>query len=59
MGRDGYIYTLAYNRVLKTDTINNSHCSVGVHDAHMPGDAMLEIDGCIDWVPCKTVTDIP
>ena len=53
LGRDGCIYALAYKRILKINTVNNSHCVVGVHDAYMlgDGDAMLGIDGCIYWPP--------
>ena len=56
IGRDGCIYALANKgRVLKIDTVNNSHCFVGdkldinVHDG--AGDAILGIDGCIYWPP--------
>ena len=57
LGRDGYcIYALEKYRVLKIDTINNSHCFVGniiqsdyANDGW--GDAVKGIDGCIYWPP--------
>ena len=53
LARDGCIYAIAnYKYILKIDTVNNSHCIVGVHDAEMTGDSMLGIDGCIYWPPC-------
>ena len=52
LARDGCIYALANNQVLKIDTVKNSHCVAGMHDADMPVDAMLGIDGCIYWPPC-------
>ena len=56
LGRDGYIYTLSEgNRVLKIDTVNNSHCVVGDWNPFCTcwGDAILRIDGCIYWPPCN------
>ena len=56
MGRDGCIYALADCRVLKIDTVNNSHSYVGSRIASRVqigswGDAVLGIDGCIYWAP--------
>ena len=67
LGRDGCIYALAagalakYGRVLKIDTVNNSHYFVGsnIQSDHNDvevqvcgwGDAILGIDGCIYWPP--------
>ena len=57
MGRDGYcIYALEKYRVLKIDTINNSHCFVGNiiqsdYASEGWGDAVKGIDGCIYWPP--------
>ena len=60
LGRDGCIYALTKDgRVLKIDTVNNSHCFVGnsVDSNHQKysqgwGDAILGIDGCVYWPPC-------
>ena len=57
LGRDGYIYALAEDsRVLKIDTVNNSHGFVGnsIQSEHSNlgwFDAILGIDGCIYWAP--------
>ena len=57
LARDGCIYaTFGAGRVLKIDTTNNSHCSVGNTVQSDPdgfgwGDAILGIDGCIYWPP--------
>ena len=56
LGRDGYIYALTnHGRVLKIDTVNNSHRFVvdnSAIDTSETGDAILGIDGCIYWAPC-------
>ena len=60
LGRDGCIYAVANNSVLKIDTVNNSHCFVGgsIQSDHCCydgwGDAILAIDGCIYWPPATT-----
>ena len=57
MGRDGSIYAVARgDRVLKIDTVNNSHGFVGsIQSDHCWGrgwvDANLGINGCIYWPP--------
>ena len=63
LGRDGCIYALAENaRVLKIDTINNSHefvvnrtsTELDYDDFQEVGhDAILGIDGCIYWPPYR------
>ena len=61
LGRDGCIYALAGGgRVLKIDTVNNSHSFVAniIKSDHTSGrgwfDAILGIDGCIYWAPLST-----
>ena len=57
LGRDGCIYALAIgDRILKIDTINNSHAFIenSIQSDHRGpgwGDAGLGIDGCIYWPP--------
>ena len=60
LGRDGSIYAAVGNDlVLKIDTTNYSHCTVGniVEDGHTYGfrwiDEILGIDGCIYWTPAN------
>ena len=61
LGRDGCIYAVTQDgRVLKIDTVNNSHCFSGNsidpdHDQDHQGwgDAILGIDGCIYWPPAS------